>query len=350
MIESKETLVTAFVDLSRIEGNTQRRTGEQYVEYSKSLLALDVNLYLFLEEDLVPLVRERREMLGFKDKTFIETISFSTLYCYPFLEQIKENRKKNPVINASGFKDTPNYITMINSKIDLVCKAIERNPFSSTHFAWIDFGIFHIARKDYIFKDKVFENFPDRIKLEWMLPVQGYVLNPVFQYTRIRASFAAGYITGASVNWKGFWNIFYNEFSNALKLGYGPSEEQIFSVIYHRQPKFFDIYLGEYNTVLSNYRKTRLFHTRINRKFKDSIKKNSQEAQRIVEIILPQIEGGEIEIDPKNLLAFLIQSYQLYSLIYGKHHENTKAVQNLYIRRMKEDNSRFLRINRPPCL
>jgi hypothetical protein len=45
-------------------------------------------------------------------------------------------------------KDTIEYMSLINSKIDFMNDAVMANPFDSTHFAWIDFSIFYVF-KDY---------------------------------------------------------------------------------------------------------------------------------------------------------------------------------------------------------
>ena len=45
-------------------------------------------------------------------------------------------------------KDTAEYMWLMNSKAEYLQRAIEKNPWKSTHFAWIDFSI------SYIFKDK----------------------------------------------------------------------------------------------------------------------------------------------------------------------------------------------------
>ena len=41
-------------------------------------------------------------------------------------------------------KDTLEYIILMNSKIEFLQDTIEKNPWQSTHFAWIDFNISHV--------------------------------------------------------------------------------------------------------------------------------------------------------------------------------------------------------------
>jgi hypothetical protein len=48
--------------------------------------------------------------------------------------------------NRNTEKDIFKYILLMNSKIEFMKDAIEKNPWNSTHFAWIDFNIAHIFK------------------------------------------------------------------------------------------------------------------------------------------------------------------------------------------------------------
>ena len=41
-------------------------------------------------------------------------------------------------------KDTFEYLLLMNAKIEFIYDTIEKNPWQSTHFAWIDFNISHV--------------------------------------------------------------------------------------------------------------------------------------------------------------------------------------------------------------
>jgi len=45
-------------------------------------------------------------------------------------------------------KDTKEYIALMNSKTEFMKYAVEENPLNSTHFAWVDFNIFHVFKED----------------------------------------------------------------------------------------------------------------------------------------------------------------------------------------------------------
>lgn len=66
-----------------------------------------------------------------------------------YYKNINENVNEPP-INLPHFrnydKDTEKYMIIMNSKIDLVKDAIDKNPFNSSHFAWIDYSISYIFK------------------------------------------------------------------------------------------------------------------------------------------------------------------------------------------------------------
>ena len=41
-------------------------------------------------------------------------------------------------------KDTAEYLTIINRKTEFMADAVRRNPFGTTHFAWVDFNLSHV--------------------------------------------------------------------------------------------------------------------------------------------------------------------------------------------------------------
>lgn len=44
-------------------------------------------------------------------------------------------------------KDTAGYLTVINSKTQFMADTVKKNPFDTTHFAWVDFNLSHVLFK-----------------------------------------------------------------------------------------------------------------------------------------------------------------------------------------------------------
>lgn len=63
--------------------------------------------------------------------------------------QNSESKLGHPIImpeTRTITKDTYEYMVLMNSKIEFMADTIEKNPWNTTHFAWIDFNIWHIFK------------------------------------------------------------------------------------------------------------------------------------------------------------------------------------------------------------
>lgn len=326
------TFVSMFINLSRVENNTQRRRAEEYFEHAKKLLQRDIFLYLFVEEDMMPLCMEERHKHNLLYKTVFKPITFETLPYYAHYEKIKQNRKLNPVQGACGFKDTPSYIVTVNSKIALVNQVIEENHFGSTHFGWVDFGLFHVASDQYIDQDNTFEIKTDQIKLEFMQPIHHTIpLEPEKQYTKLYGMIAAGYMTGDMSHWKQFKILFEEEFYNALLLGYAPSEEQIFPVIMIKHPHFFDFYFGTYESILNNYHFQRTELEFLDTQLSKAKRVDTEQAARLAQRVFSHMKLGYMQDQsPSTYMGFLIQTNSVFMTKYGIRSQEAKEVRKFF--------------------
>ena len=62
--------------------------------------------------------------------------------------------------NRNIGKDTKEYILLMNAKLEYIKDTMDKNPFKSTHFAWIDFNISHVFKDTYKSKEllKIYSN------------------------------------------------------------------------------------------------------------------------------------------------------------------------------------------------
>jgi len=66
-----------------------------------------------------------------------DTWTYKTTQLFPDIKFPKQR---------SSTKDTYNYLISQNTKFEFMEKAIELNPFNTSHFAWIDFGVCHVVK------------------------------------------------------------------------------------------------------------------------------------------------------------------------------------------------------------
>jgi hypothetical protein len=133
------TFVTCYIKIYNEDYNPLR-TFEKRLEFFLKLVETGINICIFCS----PEFKEQFEEICEKNKN-IKLIDIYTCDDLQFLK-INNSITNLPEIRNKG-KDTEYYMYLMNSKIDFVKKTIDINPFSSEHFAWIDFNI------PYIFKN-----------------------------------------------------------------------------------------------------------------------------------------------------------------------------------------------------
>ena len=121
------TFVTAFIDL-RDECNSYR-SPETRIQFFNKLNETGIRLHVFVSQ-------EHRDKIHVTNG-IIETIELDELHTY------HASPNGMPETRATG-KDTRNFLILMNSKIELVIRALQSGKHSTNHYAWIDFNIFHV--------------------------------------------------------------------------------------------------------------------------------------------------------------------------------------------------------------
>ena len=149
------TIVSGLISIE----NTNRSI-EKYIEFGKKLCQININKVIFIEKDIYNLY--------FKDKLDIYP---TTTFYITSKENLYLHKYKDELINFNKLqtdnptKDTIEYMYIQCNKTEWVREAIEKNPYNSTQFIWIDFGIYHMIKEPEIFntvisefKNKSYEN------------------------------------------------------------------------------------------------------------------------------------------------------------------------------------------------
>ena len=143
---NKVTFVSAF-----IANANQRhdRSVADYIEYGKKLMAVPVNKIIFFDESLIDLLPQD----CFNSNNVIVPVKKGENYLYQHADKLT-NFHLNTTYPG---KDTMDYMLTICNKTEHVRRAIEMNPFHSSQFIWIDFGINHV------FRGNTFDEFSNAI-------------------------------------------------------------------------------------------------------------------------------------------------------------------------------------------
>ena len=126
------TYVTAFMDLS--EDRSALRSPETHMKHFRTIAATGVPIILFLSPTYET---EYRVFCGNLPNVHIEYKILKDFYVWE-----PADSKMPPIRNH--VKDTRNFLTFTNCKLECLHLAMQLPQFSATHYAWIDFGIKHV--------------------------------------------------------------------------------------------------------------------------------------------------------------------------------------------------------------
>lgn len=133
-VESGNTLT--FVTCYLHDKNDSPQNDEWNVGRLAELVSIDIPLYIFVS----PENADEIAFLQGATNIHIEVIDKSELWVFKQLSQ-KEYSLPN---HRNLEKDTDDYLAISNSKVELVARVIEHNPWKTQHFAYIDFNITYL--------------------------------------------------------------------------------------------------------------------------------------------------------------------------------------------------------------
>lgn len=255
------TIVTAFYDIRKMERELEPlRHGEYRGRKLDKFLDLASEFLLKLPYPLVVFVDDNEDgdyiqnfILGCSHfgKRFIYRENFKNTYFYSYLDRMKELQQKYTLLNGDSQHETPHYIILNNNKFHFMEKAIEKNPFGSSHFIWIDFGINHVAKSP----EKIHEwigKVPDKVK---QLCINPYIEKDdrkmFFQF--IYHHTAGGLFSGSVSYMKEYIRLFKEKVEEVYSQGWYQIDEAIMTMVQRDNPHLFEYFYGDYEGIIANY-------------------------------------------------------------------------------------------------
>jgi len=165
---SKLTIVTAYFKINRTRNidytngrkNMPKDSDGIYKEWMKGLLSYNGPMIIYTDENTYDYISTLRKNYPY---TKIFKIKIEDLEYYKYFKDYKLNSKNYAtMIWKEGNDEDINkkLYTLWNSKISLLKKSIQLNPFNTHYFAWFDIGYIRDKNK------KLESNWPDMKKLK----------------------------------------------------------------------------------------------------------------------------------------------------------------------------------------
>lgn len=198
---------------------------------------------------LFDLVNNERKDL--QDKTCIYKTKMEDTYYYKDREKLIELQEKYTIFNGHLEHETPMYIILTNNKFYFMETAVHLNPFNSSHFVWMDFGVNHVARNNEQIHNWIYK-IPDKIKQLCINPYIENVENKIM-FQNIYHHTAAGLFTGSKENILKYCDLFKEKTQQMYDEEWYQLDEAMMTMIQRENPQLFEFYYGDYQGIISNY-------------------------------------------------------------------------------------------------
>lgn len=223
----------------------------KYIDSAKEfILKLPYPLIVFTDDtNVIKTIEEERKQL--QNKTFIFNKKLEDTYFYQYKDRLSELQTQFHIDNGCLEHETPLYIILNNNKFDFIENAININPFHSSHFIWMDFGINHVAQNTEEIH-KWITNIPDKIK---QLCINPYIENVVEKefFQCIYHHTAGGLFSGSSNNLLKYSELFKKKTEQIYKEDWYQIDEAVMTMVQRENSELFDLFYGDYQGIISNY-------------------------------------------------------------------------------------------------
>lgn len=243
------TLITGFWGPESLKRKDGRNPIPFYFEgFQKLKIPSDIPIVYFIEP-------EWQHLLSHREKELVVSRPFNELSYVPSFDKCKNLK---PFQNYGPTKDTLEFSIMSWSKPDLLAEVARSNPFNTSHFAWIDFGIAHVADLVGVDWQEITQSISDKVRICNMMATSPHEILDLSQfYSFNRGRVASGFVTGCAENIDTYAKAFRKEHESMIESGWRVMDEMIMATMLAREPANYERYYANYNGILANYSKTR---------------------------------------------------------------------------------------------
>ena len=253
------TIVTMIYDIRKMENysNDDNRNINGYIDLAKNfILKLPYPIVIFIdtnEKEIYNSIYNTRASHNLSHLTHIYNLDFKETYFYKDLSKITELQQTFFIRNGDLIHETPLYVILNNNKFCFLEKTIELNPFNSSHFIWMDFGINHVA-KDPEYIHEWITKVPDKIK---QLCINPYIENiePKTYFQNIYHNCAGGLFSGSKENMLKYIELFKQKTEQIYNEEWYQIDEAVMTMVQRENYELFDFFYGDYEGIISNYLK-----------------------------------------------------------------------------------------------
>lgn len=238
------TLVTMLFDINK-RNTVKRRSVEEYLKWGKSVLNLEYDMVIYCEPDLVDRIKKLRTG---KAKTEIIPMLFEELPQHKWLECVKQNKLP---INTPSVEMFVDRVIMGWSKLQLLNDIANRNPFNSSHSAFIDLGISHAVHNWIV--PEAFTTLLNKVRFHILRYAdKTHVCGPDF-YHKYQVLVAFGYVIGPNSEINNLSVEFNKEIPLSISSGAIDYDEVLLARVIAQNPEKYIYSYGDYTNIFTNH-------------------------------------------------------------------------------------------------
>lgn len=234
------TLVSGFISIAN-----KNRSIEKYIELGRKFLSVDVPKVVFLERDFFEALEIEPD-----EKTKIIFFEREELPLWKRRDEIL----KIPIDTPNKDKDTHDYLIVQNEKTYFMKKASELNPFSTSCFAWIDFGIFHIMKDNFTLYQETLKRISKYSNRNNKIRIPGCIQPQSSEYNMVVNVpcwvFCGGFFYGTAESIEEFHNLCHKKLEILINDNIFTWEINLWYLVYKDNPELFDWYLANHNAFM----------------------------------------------------------------------------------------------------
>ena len=321
-VETAWTFVTSYFDLTNCFDTYEKfedQKPENYLKNTNATLSLPVPFVIYCEQKHVELLKAKRpEYLH--EFTEWRIVSFEDLELVKeYRMKVIENRIKNPYQFDS--RNTASEYVHIMVKYWALQQEIQINKFKSTHFGWVHICIESFGFQNLSHFDDVFQTKRNKFSCCYISYQPKELVESYPEYYKFgRCSMCSSLITANRENMNVFCQKILDVFVEILNEGYGHADEQLYSILFFREPELFDFYIGDYQEIVSNYQYVyQNSYKPIRMLLKQSFQhKNIQVASRACVILLESIQKKTCSVETNDLREMLKIFIEIASISRNK--------------------------------
>lgn len=246
------TFVTCLFELAPYDGYDKRRSIDQYLEFGASLLSQDIKIIVFIHEHLHSRLSTSISKFS-SESNKIHVIPMKIEELPLWKDRHLFIKAKKPDLTNERF--TPEYFLLTWSKMDLMLMAMHLNPFNSSEFIWIDFGISRVSQPDDLKMLIKFDKFKSqKFKIcQYWTHVYPTCINKDYILSTIWSQTPAGLWMTNPENFKLVFDLFFEVSRQLLKSNRVALEEDILTYLRCKHSELFQPFYGTYESLIRSF-------------------------------------------------------------------------------------------------